>query len=77
MKTIILRNWNIARWLRLFIGIAALVQGILQRESVMLFAGGLLVLTALLNMGCCGSNGCPVPVKKSAATTTDKEEGKS
>jgi hypothetical protein len=42
------------------IGTGALIQGIVQREVVIFFAGAFLFITALLNFGCCGNAGCQV-----------------
>ena len=60
MRTL-LSNWNWPRLIRLFIGLAALGQGIYSKENTMLMAGGLVILLAVLNYGCGGSNGCTVP----------------
>lgn len=54
----ILRQWTWIRIVRLLIGIGAAVQGIYQKEYVLLVAGGFIAISALLNAGCCGSAGC-------------------
>jgi len=66
----ITNGWNILRMLRLLIGIAAVVQGISQRENVLWIAGSFLLLSAVFDFGCCGSTGCAV---RPRAKTTNKE----
>lgn len=55
MKTF-LKNWNISRLLRLAIGIAVAVQGILVTDWMLIILGGLFSLMPLMNIGC-GVNG--------------------
>jgi hypothetical protein len=49
-----LMTWNWVRALRLFIGIAVLVQGIQMGDWLISSMGGLFGLLALLNAGCGG-----------------------
>lgn len=63
MKRLLI-GWNAFRMIRLLIGIAALVQGIIQKEGLVLAAGGWILFGALFNRGCCGSGGCSVPMSK-------------
>jgi len=51
-----LQNWNIIRLLRLAIGIAVTVQGILVHDALLAILGGLFSLMPLMNAGC-GANG--------------------
>ena len=62
MKTL-LSNWNLFRVLRFVVGIAAIIQGIANNETIFAIAGGLLTLMAIGNTGCCGVNGCAVNAK--------------
>jgi len=55
-----LRNWNVTRFLRLIVGIFVVVQGIISREWMFVFLGGLFALMSLMNMGC-GTSGCQTP----------------
>ena len=55
-----LNNWSVMRGLRLVIGIIALVQSIIQKDITLDVIAGFLLLTAIANVGCCGSNGCAV-----------------
>lgn len=63
MRTL-LTNWNAMRLLRLVLGIGVLVQGLNNTEVLYLVLGGMLVLTALANVGCCGTTGCAVSTRK-------------
>jgi hypothetical protein len=60
MKRVLI-GWNVFRVVRLLIGMAALVQGIVQKEVLVLAAGSWILFGALFNLGCCGSGGCAVP----------------
>ena len=59
IKTV-LNNWSIMRGLRLVIGLIALVQSVLQKDITLGIIAGFLLLTAIANVGCCGSIGCAV-----------------
>ena len=70
-KQTLLTNWNFMRFLRLGIGIYIAVQAI---ETQSVFSGIVAVFfiyQAVTNTGCCGTNGCAVPIKKS---NPDKKE---
>jgi hypothetical protein len=70
-----LAGWNVFRIIRLLIGIAALVQGIIQKEGLVLVAGSWILFGALFNRGCCGSGGCTVPTSnQSSAKEVEYEE---
>ncbi len=64
-----LRNWDFMRALRLAMGIFIVVQGILTAEWLFIILGALFSLLPLLNIGCCGSAGCNIPVVKSSKKT--------
>lgn len=69
MRTIT-KNWNLARILRLFLGLAAVAQGIFTGEIMMMVAGGLIAAMGLFNIGCCGAGGCEIKpaVKKESVS---------
>jgi hypothetical protein len=69
MKKRLLTNWNIMRWLRLFIGIYVGIEAIRTGEYIFGFLSVLLLLQALSDTGCCCMNHCSVPLSK------DKKEG--
>lgn len=60
MQTRIRVNWNWVRIVRLLIGLAAITQGLLQQEWVLIAAGLLVAAMAILNWGCCGNTGCAI-----------------
>ena len=61
----ILNNWSVMRGLRLVIGLIALVQSVIHKDITLGIIAGFLLLTAIANVGCCGSNGCAVNFKNS------------
>ncbi len=56
----ILQGWNFLRILRLLIGVAILVQGIVTKDSLGMFLGVLFGGMAVANVGCCGASGCAI-----------------
>jgi hypothetical protein len=74
MKTLLLKNWNIMRVLRLAIAVWLLVSAFQAKEIMFGLLGGLLLIMAVMNVGCCGVNGCatPMPTRKK---TSQKEGG--
>lgn len=73
----LLKGWNWIRVFRLVVGTAALVQGILYHNNVLWMMGGLLLVQAVFNMGCCGVGGCavtPSAKKQDVTKTVDYEE---
>jgi hypothetical protein len=59
MKRLI-TGWHFVRLLRLVLGVAILVQGILVRDVTSMVLGALFGLMAVVNVGCCGEKGCSV-----------------
>lgn len=72
MKNSILHNWNLFRILRLILGIAIAVQGILAKDVLFAIAGLLFASLALFNAGCCAGGGC-YPAEKKDESTTKRE----
>ena len=73
-KETLLSGWNFMRFLRLGIGIYIGIQTI---ETQSIFSGVVAVFflfQAITNTGCCGSNGCSVPIKKSNSDKNEIEE---
>lgn len=62
------------RWLRLGVGAYALASAYTGSDKLLAAAGGFLFLTALFNVGCCGSGACYTTptVKRSKAGETDE-----
>jgi hypothetical protein len=57
MKERILAPWDWLRIIRLVIGVSVVFQAVVMQSWLLVAAGVLLALMALLNMGC-GVNGC-------------------
>ncbi len=70
MKTI-LQNWNFMRMLRLVLGIAILVQGIVARDAVTIILGAAFGGMTVANIGCCGAGGCAVNTRFTNNKTDD------
>lgn len=59
MKTLV-NDWNIMRVIRLALGVLVIIQSISEKNYMLTVAGGLFAFLALINVGCCGTNGCAV-----------------
>ncbi len=59
MKTLV-QGWNFMRFLRLGLGIAILVQGIMAKEALTIILGAVFGGMAVANIGCCGAGTCAV-----------------
>jgi hypothetical protein len=71
----ILQGWNFMRILRLGLGIAIIVQGIVAKETMTMVLGAIFGGMALANIGCCGTNGCAINNRSTTNTQTiDYEE---
>lgn len=57
-------GWHLARWIRLALGTALLVQAIATSDMLVGAFAILLFGQALTNTGCCGPSGCIVPLTK-------------
>lgn len=71
-KETLLQNWNFIRFLRLGLGIYIAIQAV---ETLSIFSGivaAFFIFQAITNAGCCGSNGCAVPTKKSNSDKTEE-----
>ena len=58
MMRSLLKNWNLARMIRMAIGVWAIIAAFQTKEVVLGLTGSLLVVMALKNIGCCGVRGC-------------------
>ena len=73
-KETLFNNWNFMRWLRLGLGIYIAFQAI---ETLSLFSGAVatfFIFQAITNTGCCGTNGCAVPIKKNSSDGSEQLE---
>jgi hypothetical protein len=71
IKQMLFTGWTLMRWLRLGLGSIIGVQAIQQHDSVSGIIAALFLLQAITNTGCCGSQGCGIPVRKTPATAED------
>ena len=56
----LLQGWNFMRILRLALGIIIATQGIVAGETLTVILGLLFATMSIVNIGCCGTNGCAV-----------------
>lgn len=54
-------GWNFFRLLRLVLGLAVVWQSVTSGDWMIAVLGGLFVLMAVTNTGCCGAGGCATP----------------
>lgn len=72
MKQVIFSNWNFIRLLRLIMGVAILVQGVITKDVLFGIAGLLFTGMAVFNLGCCGGTGnCAAPPQKKDTVSKD------
>ena len=67
-------GWNFMRWLRLVLGIYIAVQAFTTHDSMLGFFSAFFLFQALSNTGCCGVQGCAVPLSKKEITKTEEVE---
>ncbi len=73
-KQTLLTNWNFMRWFRLIVGAYMLVQAFMMHDNLPGFFGAFFLFQAITNTGCCGTQGCAVPMNKKDSTKTDEVE---
>jgi len=74
IKQTLLTGWHFMRFLRLGLGIYIAIQAV---ETHSIFSGVVAVFfmfQAVTNTGCCGSNGCAVPIKKGNSDKIEEVE---
>jgi hypothetical protein len=74
MKQTLLTDWNFMRLLRLGLGIYIAIQAFQTLSVLSGVIATFFLFQALTNTGCCGSNGCAVPVKKNSSDKTEEIE---
>lgn len=74
LKQTLFTNWNFMRWLRLAIGPYVLVQAVMMHDNMLGFFGAFFLFQAVTNTGCCGTQGCAVPITKKNSTKADEIE---
>ena len=73
MKTFLTTGWSLMRVLRFAMGTAGLIFAVRNHDILLGFSGGLLLLMAAFNFGCCAVGGCNVPANISKIKTNSKE----
>lgn len=71
--TTILKNWDFMRILRLGMGLWVIYSSFTDRQPLLGFLGAFFVYQAVMNIGCCGSNGCNIPNKPNSQNLPSKE----
>ncbi|NDP28907.1 MAG: hypothetical protein GZ087_16025 [Flavobacterium sp.] len=69
-----LTDWNFMRILRLGLGIYIAVQAVETQSILSGIFAAFFIFQAVTNTGCCGSNGCAIPTKKSNTDTVEEVE---
>ena len=70
----ILTGWHFLRVLRLVLGLAVVWQSVTTGDRMIAVLGGLFVLMAVTNTGCCGAAGCATPGRYNRQAKTSGEE---
>ena len=71
-KQTLLTGWNFMRFLRLGLGIYIAVQAVETLSFLSGIVAVFFLFQAITNTGCCGSNGCAIPINN-AKHDTNKE----
>ncbi len=66
-----LTNWNWMRFLRLALGIMAIIQGFQSEEILLIIMGVLFSILPILNVGCGSTSGCSIPQSHNNETSND------
>ena len=74
-KQTLLTGWNFTRWLRLLLGVLFAMQTIQTQELLPGFIAALFIFQAMTNTGCCGTNGCAIPVRKNQGAAKILDDG--
>lgn len=64
--TALKQRWDFVRILRLVMGVTVIGQAFIMHEWLLGIGGGMLTSMAVLNIGCCGVQGCAVAPQKDA-----------
>lgn len=70
----LLSGWTMMRWLRLFLAVTISAQAFQSRDWMLGFLACVFLFQAVTNTGCCGDNGCAIPVSKTKAGETKDVE---
>jgi hypothetical protein len=67
-------NWHILRWLRLGIGLYAMVMSIMHKDALLGFVAAFFLFQAITNTGCCGTSACATGNTDSPNAKNDTRE---
>ena len=67
------QRWDFVRILRLVIGVTVIGQAFIMQEWLLGIGGAMLTTMAVLNIGCCGSQGCAVNTRKDVQKSSLEE----
>lgn len=67
-------NWHVMRWLRLGIGVYAMVMSIMHKDALLGFVSAFFLFQAITNTGCCGVSGCTTVNTDSQQARNDSRE---
>lgn len=71
----ILKNWGVARIIRVIAGIGSGIYAIMSREYIFLWLTGILIFQAAFNVSCCGAGGCSSPKAPKTPDTKEAYKG--
>lgn len=74
MKQTLLTGWHFMRFLRLGLGIYIAIQAVQTLSILSGVIAVFFIFQAVTNTGCCGANGCAVPIKKSNSDKIEEIE---
>ena len=74
IRETLLTGWNFMRWLRLALGVTIAVQAFQSHDMLLGFMSAFLLFQTVTNTGCCGTNGCNVPVNKNNSDKIEEME---
>lgn len=72
-KARLLSGWGFTRIVRLVLGVVILIQAFQMGDAIFALLGSLFFGQAVLGVGCCGPQGCGVPMSKNADDEAEKE----
>lgn len=64
MKQLLLQQWHWTRILRMLMAVVMVIEGIRMQDSLLAWAGGLLGVLTLLNLGNCMGGSCAIPQQR-------------
>ena len=71
----ILKNWGVARIIRVVVGIGFGIYAIISRDYTFLWLTGILIFQAIFNISCCGASGCSSSNTKDTKDTKEVYKG--